>query len=561
MVDREGVERESLRAAAARDPAADDDAAAVDETLAAADDAAATRASSDAKRGHDAGKGSDGRDGRGKGSDGHGEGAAGFVRALPWYTAPALLLGVPALVWLLVLVAPETFYDKFVWKYYWGPIKADAAGMSLTYNGVTVSGGYNVVNTLSWAALMGVCILGATQLLTALRVRMNNTVIFGATAWVVAGALWHVLEDTDLIRPALQYFFITPPIYLLFAAFGILSLLTGVYMQRVAAAAGEGGLDRALQKLWLILALGVLLYVLAWVARWDQVVVYVHPVHVALFAAITYFVVRFRVVQTGRVEPREFILMLSVFPLLIALDYVAVFVAEPWLDARGLAQDPSDGLAWSVIAAPALALATVLVVRQTPARIVTGFLVVGGSIVAGVLGMLAVQNFAARLGITVLESGSILGFVLAGIAIAVGVAWTRRIRANFAATATEFGVALRSPINMLLVFSQMVDGFATALGLDLAGYSEKHILSAFIIDRFRDFAAGIGWTFGAENPTFLAFVPVKLIVSLAVVYAIDVYSKEDAAKSPTLIGFVKFAIIMVGIGPGVRDFARLSLGV
>jgi uncharacterized membrane protein len=331
-------------------------------------------------------------------------------------------------------------------------------------------------------------------------------------------------------------------------------------MQRVAAAS-EGGLDRALQKLWLILALGVLLYVLAWVARWDQVVVYVHPVHVALFAAITFFVVRFRVVQTGRVEPREFILMLSVFPLLIALDYVALFVAEPWLDARGLAQDPSDGLAWSVIAAPALALATVLVVRQTPARIVTGFLVVGGSIVAGVLGMLAVQNIAARLGITVLESGSILGFVLAGIAVAVGVAWTRRIRANFAATAMEFGVALRSPINMLLVFSQMVDGFATALGLDLAGYSEKHILSAFIIDRFRDFAAGIGWTFGAENPTFLAFVPVKLIVSLAVVYAIDVYSKEDAAKSPTLIGFVKFAIIMVGIGPGVRDFARLSLGV
>lgn len=488
-------------------------------------------------------------------------GAIGLVRRLPWFTAPALLLGIPALLWILVLVAPETFYDQFVWKYYWGPIKADAAGSTLTHNGVSVSGGYNLVNTLTWAALMGVCILGATQLLDALRVRMNNTVVFGATLWVIAGSIWHVLEDTDLLRPGLQYFFITPPIYLLFAAFGILSLLVGVYMHRVAAATGDGGLDRALQKLWAILTLGVLVYVLAWVSKWGQVVAFVHPVHVALFAVLTYFIVRLRVVQTGRVEPRELILLLAIFPLLIGLDYVSLFVSDPWPNARGLPHNTSDGLAWSFAAAPALAAAAVAIVRWSPARIVTGFLVAGGSFVAGVLGALAIENVAARLGITAFESGALQAILLFGIALAVGVAWTRNLRGEFSSVASEFGAALRSPINLVLIFSQMLDGFATALGLDLAGYSEKHVLSAFIIDQFRDFASAIGWTFGAEHPTFLAFVPVKLVVSLAVVYAIDVYSKEDAARSPTLIGFVKFAIIMVGIGPGVRDFVRLSLGV
>ena len=103
--------------------------------------------------------------------------------------------------------------------------------------------------------------------------------------------------------------------------------------------------------------------------------------------------------------------------------------------------------------------------------------------------------------------------------------------------------------------------FATSFGIDLAGYEEKHVLSAGIIDEFRDFSQGVGFDFGATYPTFIAFVAVKLLVSLLVIYAIDVYSKEDAQTNPTMIGLVKFAIIMVGLGPGVRDFVRLSLGV
>ena len=119
----------------------------------------------------------------------------------------------------------------------------------------------------------------------------------------------------------------------------------------------------------------------------------------------------------------------------------------------------------------------------------------------------------------------------------------------------------RVDLNLLIVFGQMTDAFATSFGIDLAGYDEKHVLSAGIIDEFRDFSQRIGFGFGAEYPTFIAFVAVKLLVSLLVIYAIDVYSKDDAKTSPTLIGLVKFAIIMVGIGPGVRDFVRLSLGV
>jgi uncharacterized membrane protein len=138
---------------------------------------------------------------------------------------------------------------------------------------------------------------------------------------------------------------------------------------------------------------------------------------------------------------------------------------------------------------------------------------------------------------------------------------------------TQVGVAYALAINLLLVFGQMVDAFATSIGIDLAGYREKHVLSAEVINgmcRFSGgsvvddhcFASGDEWfTFGATYPTFLAFAPVKLLVSLLVIYAIDIQSRDDSERHPTLIGLVKFAIIMVGIGPGVRDFTRLSLGV
>ena len=77
----------------------------------------------------------------------------------------------------------------------------------------------------------------------------------------------------------------------------------------------------------------------------------------------------------------------------------------------------------------------------------------------------------------------------------------------------------------------------------------------------RDRWGSLGWAWGEDHPTFTGFAAVKLAVSLLVIYAIDIQSKEDVKKYPTMIGLVKFAIIMVGIGPGVRNITRMSLGI
>lgn len=534
---------------------------------------------------------------------------------IPWYTVPALLVGVPLVFWLITLVYPA-FYDNVIWQYYWGPIKADTAGRTLFHNGVAASPGYNVVNTLSWAALMGVCLVGITQIFNGLKVKMSNTVIVGATLWVVSGAVWHVLEDAELLLPPLQYFFITPPIYLLFGAFGILALATGVYMERVTAIAGR---ERALQKLWLLQAAGVLLYTLMWATEWDQVVRYVHPVHVALIAALNYFLIRWWVIRKDRVHAPDILVLLNVTPLLLAFDYIALFLDQPWAASRA-------GLPTAVLTAPLLAgsltglvWATAQAARRSDRRhyrIIAGFaFLLAASLawatqatpsVIGILGFLAlavglsavsaglVHLMRHRADVLALIGGALLAVVAAavlgiaigvllgrlgidagswdiaiGALIVVGLALQKRktLQDSYARLREQGGVRATSvaafavPVNLLLVFSQVMDGFGTALGLDLAGYTEKHVLSAFLIDAFQEASLAAGWAFGAAYPTFLAFVPVKLLVSLLVVWAIDIYSKEDVAKYPTFIGFVKFAIIMVGIGPSVRNIVRLSLGV
>ncbi|MFO1532324.1 MAG: DUF63 family protein [Thermoplasmatota archaeon] len=431
--------------------------------------------------------------------------APGWLERVPPYAVPLLLVAIPLLVALAALVWPEQVYQNFVWKYLWGPIHADAAGnfnecllpdgtiraTACFGSGVETHSGYNILNTAAWAVLLGLCIVGAAQLLQRFKAQMDGRLIVAATLWVVAGSLFHVLEDAQLMSAPLQYFFITPIIYLVFAAMGILSFVLGHYLSAVAERRGVG---MALQKLWLLLAVPVLLYLYLDLARWDQVNHWVSPILVAVFALVAFAAASWRFQRLGRIEPNELVAFLSIGWILLGITYLIGFAQSPW-PAFGGVRNPVLTALW----APLLALG-----------------------VAGVVGLVALSQRKRH---------------------PVGAA------------------AFLRPINLLLVFSQMLDAFATSIGIDLGGYHEKHVLSAGLIDTTRSIGRNLHVQALVDYPTFLGFGPVKLAVSLLVIYAIDVSSPEESRRHPTLIGLVKFAIIMVGIGPGIRDFVRMALGI
>lgn len=432
-----------------------------------------------------------------------------ILSRIPGYAVPLVLVVVPILFWIAAKLWPTQVYDGFVWRYYWGPIYADAHGYasacllpsgtitatSLCTGGVLTNSGYNLVNTASWALLLGVCIVGIAQMLNRTKTPMDGRLIVAATLWVVAGSVFHVLEDTGLMTAPLQYFFITPTIYLLFGAGGVFSMVLGHYLRRVAERAG---IAVALHKLWLILAVPVIGYLFLWLQPWDQVTHYVHPILVAVFAVVAYAVFVVHTTRLGRIDPTYFVGAMALGWIFLSIAYVVLFVQKPW---HG--QDPILFALW----APFLAA-----------------------------GLTALMYAIAR-------------------------AITKRKGPTEAAKRTGLWWALLQPMSLLILFAQMLDAFATSIGIDAGPYSEKHVLSAALIDLAKNTGDHYHIAFLSAHPTLLGFGTVKFVLSLLIISALNSSQSTESEREGPLMGLVKFAIIMVGIGPGIRDFTRMALGV
>jgi len=105
---------------------------------------------------------------------------------------------------------------------------------------------------------------------------------------------------------------------------------------------------------------------------------------------------------------------------------------------------------------------------------------------------------------------------------------------------------LAMPLSSLMFFAHFLDGTATYRGIDLYGYGEKHVLPTFLIDL---------------TGTAVVMLPLKLLLVLLLVYLIDVLFKDELRPHPNMDNIMKFAIIFLGLSPGVRDLVRISLGV
>lgn len=103
-----------------------------------------------------------------------------------------------------------------------------------------------------------------------------------------------------------------------------------------------------------------------------------------------------------------------------------------------------------------------------------------------------------------------------------------------------------TPLAIALFAAHYLDGAATFLGIDQYGYVEKHVLPDLFITWFG---------------TAFIMLPLKALVVIVVVYLLDVVYKKEARESPELFMLTKLLIITLGLSPGVRDVARIYLGV
>ncbi|MBP2132776.1 putative membrane protein [Methanomicrobium sp. W14] len=97
----------------------------------------------------------------------------------------------------------------------------------------------------------------------------------------------------------------------------------------------------------------------------------------------------------------------------------------------------------------------------------------------------------------------------------------------------------------LLIFGHMLDASATSFGIDLheLHYVEQHVVGSALIN---------------STGTAFSMFALKLIVIIPGIYILEMYRKEG---SQPLWHLILFAMIMVGMAPGIRDMVRMILYV
>lgn len=189
---------------------------------------------------------------------------AGLDDALPetgsrnWWM---LYLGGPlATVSVAYLAFPDLVYDRYIWQYLWGPVVADAAGEPITHDGIRAVKGYNPVNTATYVVILLYSLPGIRALLATFHIDLDTQFAYGLAPILVAGGIMRALEDAGVVPSPFELLFITPPIYVVFAAVTVVMLVVGVSLREWFDAPWAVPLaPAALGTLWSLVGGGVVM--------------------------------------------------------------------------------------------------------------------------------------------------------------------------------------------------------------------------------------------------------------------------------------------------------------
>lgn len=162
-------------------------------------------------------------------------------------------------IWLIAIFVPiilitlgciffqDLFWEKFIWKYYFGPIEADASDKVIE----GIKPGYNTVNTITYGLILTLFIFGIYKLLLELEIKVDLKFFLGVLPFIILGSISRVLEDSKLFKKPFIYLFISPIIYFLIALVTIIFLILSKYIEKVWKNKGE-------KQVYIILALIIL---------------------------------------------------------------------------------------------------------------------------------------------------------------------------------------------------------------------------------------------------------------------------------------------------------------
>jgi uncharacterized membrane protein len=145
-----------------------------------------------------------------------------------------ILLGILSGIIIGYLIAPTLVYDQWIWKYYWGPVVADASGHPVSYNGVPAQEGYTILSEITYGIILICALYGLYKLLKKLEIHIDWHFCLALLPYILFGPVTRVLEDTNYYAEPFVYWFISPLIYFQTTFYVLVFLLVGYYLQKRA---------------------------------------------------------------------------------------------------------------------------------------------------------------------------------------------------------------------------------------------------------------------------------------------------------------------------------------
>ena len=212
-------------------------------------------------------------------------------------------VGVTAVTLLLAAGAalrPDLVWDRYLWRYCWGPVAADGRGENWLVRidgvtqtpaefagtqataleaGIVAEPGYTTISTASYAVVLLAMLVGVYFLLLRLEVGDQLSFIYGFVPFVFLGGVLRTIEDANIALlangdPLLPFPYtaviISPFIYFFMFGLGVVALLISVALARRRPALRY---EYPLAAIGSVLLVGAL-SVLAWLAVTTDVVTF-----------------------------------------------------------------------------------------------------------------------------------------------------------------------------------------------------------------------------------------------------------------------------------------------
>ena len=144
----------------------------------------------------------------------------------------SILLIAIVVIMIGIVIFPSVFYDQWIWKYYWGPVVADASGGTAVHKGIQAQEGYTIISELTYGVILIFALYAIYKLLKKLEIVVDWRFALALMPYILFGPITRVLEDTGYFDKPWVYWFISPLIYLQIAIYALLFLFLGYYLEK-----------------------------------------------------------------------------------------------------------------------------------------------------------------------------------------------------------------------------------------------------------------------------------------------------------------------------------------